>query len=59
MDLDAITTICRAAGSQADPGAFLAVLGRAYSMTAEQSALLSSSCAVYLAGRADARRSNR
>ena len=59
MDLDAITTICRAAGSQPDPRGFLAVLGRAYSMSAEQSAQLNSSCAAYLAGRADARRSSR
>jgi len=57
MDLSAITTICRAAGSQADPAGFLATLSRAYAMAPDQSASLRASCAAYLAGRADARSS--
>lgn len=55
LDLSAITTICRAAGTQADPANFLATLSRAYAMSADQSAALRTSCAAYLAGRADAR----
>lgn len=56
LDLTAITTICRAAGSQGDPAQFLGTLSRAYSMTADESASLRASCAAYLAGQADARR---
>ena len=55
LDISAITTICRAAGSQPDPEAFLTTLGRAYWMSAEQNVALRSSCAGYRAGRADAR----
>lgn len=55
LDLSAITSICRAAGSQPDPAGFLATLSRAYSMSADRSAQLRTSCAAYLAGRADAR----
>ena len=56
LDLAQITTICRAAGSQADPAAFLATLSGAYSLSNDDSNALRSSCAAYLAGRADARR---
>ena len=59
LDLAAITTICRAAGSQADPAAFVARLSSAYSLSAEEGDSLRSSCAAYLAGRADARRARR
>ena len=55
LDLDAITTICRAAGGQKDPSAFLERLSSAYGMPAGDSAALRSSCAAYLAGLADAR----
>jgi hypothetical protein len=56
LDLVQITTICRAAGNQTDPGAFLARLSSAYSLSSDDSTSLRSSCAAYLAGRADARR---
>lgn len=55
LDLSAITTICRAAGNQPDPAGFLATLSRAYAMAPDRSAQLRTSCAAYLAGRADAR----
>ena len=55
LDLTAITTICRAAGDQADPATFLATLTRAYSLDGSESQSLRTSCAAYLAGRADAR----
>jgi hypothetical protein len=58
LDLSAITTICRAAGSQSDPAGFLSTLTRAYSLTSAEGASLRTSCAAYLAGRADARVSN-
>jgi len=57
LDLAQITTICRAAGEQTDPAAFIGRLSSAYSLSADDSASLRSSCAAYLAGRADARRS--
>jgi hypothetical protein len=53
-----ITTICRAAGEQDDPGAFIGRLSSAYALSADDRASLRSSCAAYLAGRADARRGN-
>jgi hypothetical protein len=56
LDLDAMTTVCRAAGRQRDPAAFLATLSRAYALGASESAALRGSCAAYMAGRADARR---
>jgi len=56
LDLASITTICRAAGNQNDPAAFLARLSGAYSLSASEGVSLRSSCAAYLAGRADARR---
>jgi hypothetical protein len=56
LDLSQITTICRAAGNQADPASFLARLSNAYSLSSDDSVSLRSSCAAYLAGRADARR---
>lgn len=56
LDLASITTICRAAGNQADPAAFIARLSSAYSLTSDDSSSLRASCAAYLAGRADARR---
>jgi hypothetical protein len=58
LDLAQITTICRAAGEQADPAAFIGRLSGAYSLGADDSTSLRSSCAAYLAGRADARRSS-
>lgn len=56
LDLSAITTICRAAGNQADPAAFIARISGAYTLSGDDSQSLRSSCAAYLAGRADARR---
>jgi hypothetical protein len=56
LDLAQITTICRAAGNQEDPAGFLARLSSAYSLNANDSVSLRASCAAYLAGRADARR---
>jgi len=58
LDLASITTICRAAGGQADPAGFIARLSVAYSLSVDDSVSLRSSCAAYLAGRADARRSS-
>jgi hypothetical protein len=58
LDLAQITTICRAAGEQDDPGAFIGRLSSAYSLSADDRTSLRSSCAAYLAGRADARRNN-
>ena len=56
LDLAQITTICRAAGEQSDPAAFIGRLSSAYALSTGDSASLRSSCAAYLAGRADARR---
>ena len=56
FELDAITTVCRAAGSQPDPRAFLSTLSRAYGLDATQASALRGSCAAYLAGRADGSR---
>ena len=56
LDLAQITTICRAAGEQDDPAAFIGRLGNAYALSADDRASLRASCAAYLAGRADARR---
>jgi len=56
LDLAQITTICRAAGDQTDPAAFIGRLTSAYALSADDSASLRASCAAYLAGRADARR---
>ncbi len=56
LDLSSITTICRAAGNQADPAAFIARISGAYSLSRDDNASLRSSCAAYLAGRADASR---
>ena len=56
LDLASITTICRAAGNQDDPAAFIARLSSAYSLSSDEAVSLRSSCAAYLAGRADARR---
>jgi hypothetical protein len=53
-----ITTICRAAGNQADPATFIARLSTAYSLSGDDSVSLRASCAAYLAGRADARRTS-
>jgi hypothetical protein len=58
LDLAQITTICRAAGEQADPRAFIGRLSTAYALSAEDGVSLRASCAAYLAGRADARRSS-
>ena len=56
LDLAQITTICRAAGEQDDPAAFIGRLSNAYALSADDRTSLRSSCAAYLAGRADARR---
>ena len=56
LDLASITTICRAAGNQDDPAAFIARLSGAYSLSPDEAQSLRSSCAAYLAGRAVARR---
>lgn len=56
FELEAMTTVCRAAGNQPDPRAFLATLSRAYGLNSTESAALRGSCAAYLAGRADRRR---
>ena len=58
LNLSSITTICRAAGNQADPARFIARLSTAYSLSSGESASLRSSCAAYLAGRADASRNS-
>lgn len=58
LDLAAITTICRAAGHQADPAGFLARISGAYALSSDESASLRASCAAYLAGRADAQRTS-
>jgi hypothetical protein len=57
LDLGQITTICRAAGEQEDPAAFIGRLSNAYALSADDRTSLRASCAAYLAGRADARRS--
>ena len=56
FELEAMTTVCRAAGNQPDPRAFLGTLSRAYGLSATEAAALRGSCAAYLAGRADGRR---
>jgi hypothetical protein len=56
LDLAQITTICRAAGEQNDPAGFIGRLSSAYSLSSDDRTSLRSSCAAYLAGRADARR---
>ena len=56
LDLASITTICRAAGEQDDPAAFIGRLSNAYSLAPDDRTSLRASCAAYLAGRADARR---
>ena len=56
LDLAQITTICRAAGEQADPGEFVTRLSSAYGLSNDDTASLRASCGAYLAGRADARR---
>ena len=56
LDLGSITTICRAAGGQSDPAAFLSRLSAAYSLSHQERAALRASCAAYLQGRADAGR---
>jgi hypothetical protein len=58
LDLAQITTICRAAGEQSDPAAFIGRLSSAYSLSSGDAVSLRSSCAAYLAGRADARRNS-
>jgi len=58
LDMGSITTICRAAGNQADPAGFIARLSRAYSLSADENQSLRTSCAAYLTGRADARRAS-
>lgn len=56
FELETMTTVCRAAAGQRDPGAFLDTLGRAYGLGAGDQRTLRGSCAAYLAGRADGRR---
>src|SRR5687767_13567033 len=47
LDLASITTICRAAGNQADPARFIARLSSAYALSGDESQSLRSSCAAY------------
>lgn len=54
LDLNSITTICRAAGGQTDPAGFLSRLSTAYSLDREGSEALRSNCASYLSGQAQA-----
>ena len=56
LDLTTITTICRAAGSHANPVAYVSRLGRAYELSASQQLSLRSNCAAYLHARADTMR---
>ena len=56
LDLNTITTICRAAGSHANPVAYVTRLGRAYELSANQQLSLRSNCAAYLDARADTMR---
>ena len=56
LDLNTITTICRAAGSHANPVAYVSRLGRAYELSASQQLSLRSNCAAYLDARADTMR---
>src|SRR3954452_20566245 len=58
LDLAQITTICRAAGEQNDPSAFIGRLSNAYSLSADDRTSFRSSCAAYRAARADARRND-
>ena len=53
LDLGTITVICRAAGSHANPVAFVTRLGHAYELNASQTRALRSNCAAYLTARAD------
>ena len=57
LDFAQITTICRASGTQGNPALFLSRISTAYSLSAGQATSLRSSCAAYIAGRNDARRS--
>ncbi len=54
LDLAEVTSICRAASSQADAAAFLATLARVRSLSPAQGASLRIGCAAYQAGRSDA-----
>src|SRR5688572_19855389 len=56
LDLNTITTICRAAGNHANPVAYVTRLGRAYELSANQQLSLRSNCAAYLDARADTMR---
>jgi hypothetical protein len=58
LDFAQTTTICRASGNQADPALFLSRISTAYSLSPVQATSLRSSCAAYIAGRNDARRTN-
>ena len=57
LDFAQTTTICRASGNQPDPALFLSRISTAYSLSATEATSLRSSCAAYIAGRNDARRS--
>jgi hypothetical protein len=59
LDLETITTICRAAGNHAHPVAYVTRLGRAYELSANQTQALRSNCAAYLTARADTLRNIR
>ena len=56
LDFAQTTTICRASGNQGDPALFLSRISTAYSLSQGEATSLRSSCAAYLAGRNDARR---
>jgi hypothetical protein len=57
LDFAQTTTICRASGNQANPALFLSRISAAYSLSPGEATALRSSCAAYIAGRNDARRS--
>jgi hypothetical protein len=59
LDFAQVTTICRAAGNQRDPASFIAGLASAYRLSRADGASLRTSCAAYIAGRNDARRTAR
>ncbi len=56
LDFTTITSICRAAGSHAQPVAYVEGLDRAYELSGRQRQALRSNCAAYLDARADTMR---
>jgi hypothetical protein len=54
-DIEAISTVCGAAARSPDPAAFLGNIGDAFAMSRGEVSALRERCALYLAGRRDAR----